>query len=725
MSVNSNKYGSSNGREGVAILIVIAMLSTLMLAATAFSISMRVERKGAANYRHSVMARHLLWASLSKAMRVLDESMDDGRADFDVYPDWTVGATKVEALASVGTPLEGQYVRARVLTDKSLDYVPGSLWPDIKAVIPYWDHVYSYNKPGAGGGRVVNGRCAYVIANVSGLLDGNMVGGTNRSAGASVAELQPKDGMNWMNQCFVNRNFLHHRYESLSEMKKLNYPLYEALGGQSNGFAHVFSSSHEGERMEAGNPIPQPKINIGGTEAEIMNKETEIMAALEKCGMTDPVDRAFFFYSLMDYIDEDCDLDPNIGVNLPNTEAFTMINELPVELLHRANSKDVKVTLQLEFIYPFLNARPEKFDYTVNANYTLTYEGINYAGPLTQTADIGYAKEKATAGNPLFYMNQIAATVTLPNVPTTQVDVVISGDVDVKKNGGADLLDELKGFNLTASLPANPGTARISVTNSWECGDPRFNWDFTRHWKNRWLGSDPTPNAINAYAASKLSQAAEAGFDDDYVMYVADTGRLRNVGELGCILRKPDRQYAYKTLKTYNDPDSTKVFEEFTTTKTAYRRGLINANSTSSNVWSAIFRDVPLGAPDPDNTAILSSVEASAIGGSLANIIAGRASPFLDVSEFMADVDWESVIPGFSSLERELMISSCEGVLTVRQNTFIILLAAEKYVPFAMKASGGKSMASTYAVATVCRDPFRDGYGRHKMYVRSFNLLSQ
>ncbi len=706
------------GRRGVAILIVIAMLSTLMLMASAFSISMRLERKGAANYRHSVVARHLLWGALGLAMNDIDNDLDNS-AGFKVAPDW-VGLSSAHV---AGIP-------ARVTTAESQYYIPGSIRDAVMTHNPKPEWIPILDSDGT-----QIGRCAYLVANVSGLLDGNLAGGTNRAAGSSARELQPSAGISWEDLAFSLRNDTHFRYESLYEMSRMNPVLYNALGGDDNGFAHVFSCSTEGEFMAS---LSDPndvrdKIFIGGTAEELGDATGEIVPALLRCGFTQPSDAAFFLMSMQDYVDEDCD--PRAGADSPNTEAFPMINELPVVLKHNALSSTVGVMLRMEFTYPFVNSRgADRFEYNLDATYKLTCDGVDYTGDMKKTADIGYNGNAAT-DTPLFFTDITKLQVALPEVPTSGVSVVVNGTLEVKKAGGSVTLDKVTDFEVYVALTPDP-LLSMAVTNSWECADPRFNWDFSSQWKKK----PPSFAAINSLATKQLAKATDAGYDDDYLMYVADSGTLRNVGELGCILEKNNNQYMYKTFKTYGTPDTTRIFEEFTVAEKENRRGLINVNSTSSNVWAAVFRDAPKGAPDDENAERITDSQAKFIGGQLADAVQSyidTGSSFVDVSKFMAEVGLENILVAnpavpamstfnLSSLERELIISSSAGLLTARQNTFVILLCGEKYVSFALKANEGKSMASMFAVATVSRDPFMDKVtGKHKMFVRSFNVLPQ
>ena len=67
----------SPARSGSALIIVLGMLSVLLLMGVAFSVTMRTERSGASNMRHTAMARHILDSALARAMGDLDRALED------------------------------------------------------------------------------------------------------------------------------------------------------------------------------------------------------------------------------------------------------------------------------------------------------------------------------------------------------------------------------------------------------------------------------------------------------------------------------------------------------------------------------------------------------------------------------------------------------------------------------------------------------------------------
>ena len=60
-------------RSGVALIVVLGLVAILMIVSVTFTIHMRVERAGAANLRHSVIARQIVKGGLAAALMAIDK----------------------------------------------------------------------------------------------------------------------------------------------------------------------------------------------------------------------------------------------------------------------------------------------------------------------------------------------------------------------------------------------------------------------------------------------------------------------------------------------------------------------------------------------------------------------------------------------------------------------------------------------------------------------------
>ena len=198
--------------DGIAIIIVLGLLAVMMLAAAAFSLSMRIEREGAYNMRHGLQAQHMIWAGLAAAIHELDDNLD-GTNGFKIYPDWPDGV-----LGSSLDTNDTQSTAARVVARRAMDYIPYSMEDAFKNAGGYWHPI----RDAAGEMR---GRFSYVIANTSGLLDANRVGTNDvRDVGADPNEIKLSEAdlpdLVSLTEFIGDRDRLV-RYETFEEMNRL------------------------------------------------------------------------------------------------------------------------------------------------------------------------------------------------------------------------------------------------------------------------------------------------------------------------------------------------------------------------------------------------------------------------------------------------------------------------------------------------------------------------
>ena len=124
--------GSRASKSGVAIVLVLGILSLLMVLAVSFAITMRVERAGAGNYARNVYAKHLTWAALGRAMEAIDQHMASSTDPYAsssnsvVYPEWEFlvsGPTGPRIIGGMTSAWEGIIVP----TKEQLKYIPDVL----------------------------------------------------------------------------------------------------------------------------------------------------------------------------------------------------------------------------------------------------------------------------------------------------------------------------------------------------------------------------------------------------------------------------------------------------------------------------------------------------------------------------------------------------------------------------------------------------------------------
>lgn len=231
---------SAANQNGVALIVVLGLLSVLLITAVSFAIFMRIERSGAANFRHGTSARHMLQVGLSRAIEDINLTVGDAPyADFDraveiarqYDPDDSIADVPFidHVLASYDFANPDGAPTARVLSVAAMAYVPRALREAVHAVsrprdppVPALCHF----KPVIAQNEVV-GRYGYIVLNLSGLLDANKVGDADFERGVGgdpreirltpdlLADVADPD-------VFAADRATHQRYETLPELKQLN-----------------------------------------------------------------------------------------------------------------------------------------------------------------------------------------------------------------------------------------------------------------------------------------------------------------------------------------------------------------------------------------------------------------------------------------------------------------------------------------------------------------------
>jgi hypothetical protein len=191
----------SDSSRGSALLIVLGFLSFMIISAVSFAIYMRIERQATSNYRHTLVARHLLSSALVQSIKEVDQDLGI-LYRFPSHSDNWDGLGNRTYL-SVSSSTNGF---ARVVSFDSLAYVPALFMSELQflnnahesGIHPNWvqlaapiERVRSSTVNNGiptfyfGGSNIV-GRYAFVCLNISDLL--NINGCTNlhvRSTGVN------------------------------------------------------------------------------------------------------------------------------------------------------------------------------------------------------------------------------------------------------------------------------------------------------------------------------------------------------------------------------------------------------------------------------------------------------------------------------------------------------------------------------------------------------------
>ena len=442
-------------RRGVALLIVIGLLSLLLISTVAFSVLMTTERSAAGNYRHTIQARQMLYAGLAKALADINNDVGDGAP---YYPQWTMGSLLVTNLGSspltrsvpcmadvlqsidtspanpAGLPFTPCY--AKVISAPAMNYIPRSLWKSAQTVQPEY-------VPLSGAGR-----CAYVAVNVSGLLDANTVfTNTNgRWVGVDPGEIQVtntilKDVLdpNW----FAQDKQQFQRYESVAELAQLNTGIAQPGVTNVSNF-ETFSYAPQPEYQPDG---VTPKVFIGYDPSlapltaaqQLQAKSADISNAFAKCigdvstplpGLNPALSPVTVAYnSLIDYASGPTD--PVFGADGNQSE------------LARPASRDA----------PMIQSVPMMMTYSRTA-------ANNVAGTNWYTHTIKYD----------FPIAIVRPCVTNSAATTYTATYIVSNNVYLMNAGTVASFKNLLPFPTVTDFLHSPSTNLVSATISLSCG---------------------------------------------------------------------------------------------------------------------------------------------------------------------------------------------------------------------------------------------------------------
>ncbi len=730
------------GREGVALLVVLGMLSLLLIMGVAFSVSMRTERSGAGNFAAGVLSKQLVMAALADAVEEIDLRMGFSNltstaaaTNYIMYPDWDV----------INSDPGGSIRSAvRLGWGDGLAHVPQVFHSILVTNEAYWlDGAVSHD-------QAVIGRRAFTAINCSGLLNANKVGenGRSRDQGASPREIQLANLSDFANLQAVtdfldDRDMEHIRYESTKELADLN------VGLSSN--VHFVVESMAG--------LDPDIVYLPSNDTDIASSSTEIKAAFTRAGIQNSVTRDRAMRNLLDYVDDD---------NVPqdrracNGEAVPLVNEVIMEYLLGVQPAGVclyGVTLDVEWAYPFAEVRSgESYKLSYQADFEAlganTHPEFVPTGPLNANQSI----TPSVAGYGTIQVGAAPTPVIITNPATINFRVTLS-DVAIKE-GGTTVNELDKDLTIDVLIPNvrhDAFTPTIETHTNWvECIDPRFNWDPSNAaYASRGLASQWVPGpfltmvqgAVGDYTAS-ATKAAENSFASwiiqhpegvtgvlnpsdydadnllDAIAHVANRP-IQSVGELGNLCLQP-----WYTLRLYDhgegpfsgqNPPYHRVLDYFSRSQAKGKttRGLVNVNTIETEVLASVLLDMPVKEydspapnipPNPASRAPLDWNESLDIADEIIN-----GGPYTNLAD-LGQVDWPFVSTNILSgpwrtreLSKEAVIRNTADLLTTRQNLFVVLLAGGPFSRgvgiVARQGKMGDWLGTQRAVAVLWRDP--------------------
>ncbi len=751
--------GSSTVRErrGVALLLVLGMLSLILMLAVAFGLNMRIERITTAHYSINVKSRHYVHVGIARAMEFIEEDVGSG-----LMANWSAVAN-----TTGGDPVNG------LMVGEVTNFVPKALLAAAYTAAgeATWSGV---------AGDPSKGVYTYAIMNLADSLDvgsTNAAGGEPRAHGVSSREIVLSEFPAFAGGGSVT-SFLEERgrrstYESFAEMTSINMTSGAfSQHPQSLNAWSLFRPDFTNRADVSGSPGSWGPARFQAITNGFW--ETFGSASLSK-----QINYSRLAMSnLLDYIDAD-----HIPQDLASgsTEAVPMINEIiPTFLVSIAPDSSIVAAgsglfIQAELAYPFYQKTDSAYDlqisWTSTGQASNSHPGFLLGSGTTVYPDVygfGQDVELLLTPNLKIPLDLSSGNMLGTNLHTIAINVKLK--FEVLQGGTTNIVDAAPwprsgpAFSYDfefSNVTTNSGTVSRYMTNTWsECLDPRFNWNVNS--PLHWLKESRVKMLIlrNKSAAEKAAATHTAGFlntytkcmwnptaygfpensgpfkeehrDEDMRMHVADEP-LKTVGEIGYLAYAPWHtvrlfKHSASVFTGHTDPPAVHdVYRYFEMGDTAEenRRGLIPLNTQDTNIMQAAFVDMPynVGAPEPWQR--VDSATASAVGNAI--MMNGPYANFSEMATHSTGLGGIFEDYGNNNLEQEAFLRNAEMLFGSRQNLFLIVAGGRFYTD--TMGAGGVDIAYRRALVIVWRDPeetFEPGHPtdpHHDSFVRYFQWL--
>lgn len=785
------------GRQGIALIIVLGMLSIMMVMGVAFVITMRTERVAAGNYMEVMKARHLVYTALARAMDDIEEDLDAYQTTN--YPAWPTNYPSTQDPKSVdiytgdapnviprplfllsrklASPGEVDAINGSSIRDDQAEWAdnptpdPADYWIEqinpgggrnpngvitsidgdqlTTAGIPSWHNTDRYRTSLPQWQEVANGgRIAYMVVNLSGLLDANEVGMDLRALGGDPSEIQLADltEVNSVSALENHRNAVGF-YERIADF-------VEGNGGLRADPQNFSAYSRFPADMRPNDLFGNGPVDVSVSVAALQAQKSDIIEAFgwsitpnpdPAAGVLPPLDRfkgERLYENLIDYVDEDnvpgSAVAASGATSGPYVDRAPMINELFVTNSVRMDALGVVqpgslIRIWVECWYPFMTPQNEVF----TLEYNLVFNQI--AGPPGMLPSTPVPKSQPLAKVPFsqgFHPYVVPAGIT--NTPAAQaLDYEITfQDVRIKDADGTEV-DRIPDTKVKVVVPPQGVGVWLGGAGA-DVIDPRFNWT-PQHWLNN-LAYPYEYSIGNVNQGTENFITENAGkhscCDADTQMYIANR-ELRSVGELA-YLAYPGLHSVFPVNQLHPDPDANialpwrtlrpfdnglgrweRFFDHFAFGSNAVEKGKVNPNSEMADVLAAVYDGMRRDDyPEQGSAPKLNWARALAVGDAI--IAHSGTNDFKSVSDLgraaVANTMFAAAGIGAnaSEFERESVYRNAHGLFHTRQNLFAILLAGKS--PIAVEQR---------ALALVWRDPVPDANGHHPSFIRWFTWLEK
>ncbi len=725
-----------NSKSGVAVIIVLGLLALLMVLGVSFTVTMRGERAGSANYLASTASRHMVWAGIARGIDAVNQTMDGS-----MFPpgDYLVsGSGTWNSHPNTGVALLTRQVRGYV-PDTLLDFLEDQDEP----VRASWTSL-----PGGG-------RAAYLVLNLSDMLDANHVGGEQRAGGRAVSELMLATNVLTVAEyadLITSRSSAGGSFDNppafRSQAPDVPYELFST-------FTRYLPDSNRTNLVYVGGDASELEANRSAIESAMVENFPEEGGA----GATSisAAQAARIFDQLLEYVSEE---EVPSDLERPNAKPVPMINEVVAELVRIGVGGDpgqfaMIFQPHIDAWYPYI--RQSDSNFVIEGEYSLTVEelpeGISITNQNTFTSGtINQPERNGTHHG--FYSPTIEPVMVGPEAGATATNTFnISlgfSNVVVRLSDG-DIVDQVNGtFRYEMQWTSTMASDDIGwEPETYQVSDPRFNWTLPDdiNVQSPWQISNPpgeapgglTPSIgqTNAWTAFFLAQRelGQPGIQKGSEMHAGGNGYLYSPLEFGHILLLPNSTLSHpanywRNVRVFDHADNVRrhrILETFTTNQQfpqiedgeddAYR-GLVNINTVENRILRTLFAEMPY--PYVGANAIESEYPER-----LDAVLSVIQDHMDDQGEFrsvveLLDLDWRGhpALADLSDLELTALLAYAVELAGVRHNLFLIVSTAT-----AMEGGGNIVRGRRNAMAIVWRDPVPNGDGLHDQFIQYFRWL--
>jgi hypothetical protein len=774
MNMKTDNRTSLGSRDGIALVIVLGLLSVMTILGVAFAIAMRVERLAARNYTNVIKAEHLVQVALVRSL----ENIDCTCFKY-CYPTFTNAPANMlyapalrDAVASTNSA-SPDVVKGLLVGDAS-NAVPGSLLAAAVTASSYckWQPIPL--------GGSSTGEIAYIIVNCSGLLDANYVGGKGRTNSTHVEEIDLSalpDMPDW-GQFYTNRT-RDRRYETVTELAKLN----AANGALTDPVSNLFVYSWDPGRDKYYTDYTQlgtrsvnlvDKFNVNSFfdlaashdnsanayfpgDAEFQLWRSKLQSVVSSIPNINPDDVTL---NIINYLDENR-IPQNVAepwVHTEGTEDVPLINEIAYQKHPGGGQTDFEVVV--EVWYPFYPNVCQPFPVDGFGLQIGVFDHLESAEPtgtspftaLPETP-LGKARADWSVGIPsapistpyplnmAFYPSNNAdgvylsqfVCVTSPIITVTN-DIYVMATVTKKEGAQYYLIDQGPGYrNNSTTYGLLTLKAPTSSTFDLAVPDPRNN-GHSQYWIQQ--GSS-TLGYINANCNTWVRRGQG-------LPIFHRNGPMQTIGELGYIslanlnALTPDPQdFFWQTINLLSYNHGAYLVDRLTTRATNQPiHGLVSISSAQTNALLALWNNMKIGPeylPDASGKPLFQTLSPTnnptawmAVQGLAATIVSN--GPYWGFQDVLTAA-WDGGTNGAAfrsvaaaacadhahtnDIMREDPLRYIIDMITFRQNIFEIILAAR------IRGKDGSVMAEKHALAVVYRDSYTG-----KNFMRSFKWLS-